>query len=215
MSSTVSVLGHRVERREDPALLTGAAGFMADVVVPGMLHAAFVRSYAAHGVLRDVDLTAAKELPGVVAAYVAADLGLPDIPEWPRAEGPPRPELARPCLARDRVRYVGEPVAVVVARSAADAADALEQVVVDIEPLPAVVDPMAAMEPGAPVLFEAFGSNVVLKLHGVADSRFVKPQKGPSDTLILDITGIGDRVTIEGRVEGAVNGSILLQRFER
>ncbi len=57
--------------------------------------------------------------------------------------------------------------------------------------------------------------NVVLKLHGVADSRFVKPQKGPSDTLILDITGIGDRVTIEGRVEGAVNGSILLQRFER
>ncbi len=218
MSSTVSVLGHRVDRREDPALLTGSAGFMADVVVPGMLHAAFVRSYAAHGVLRDVDLTAAKELPGVVAAYVAADLGLPDIPEWPRAEGPPRPELARPCLARDRVRYVGEPVAVVVARSAADAADALEQVVVDIEPLPAVVDPMAAMEPHAPVLFEAFGSNVVLEvrpddpslggrgvLEGaevVARARFVNNRVAP---VPMEPNGILARPAPDGRLDCLVS----------
>jgi carbon-monoxide dehydrogenase large subunit len=218
VSSTVSVLGHRVDRREDPALLTGSAGFMADVVVPGMLHAAFVRSYAAHGVLRDVDLTAAKELPGVVAAYVAADLGLPDIPEWPRAEGPPRPELARPCLARDRVRYVGEPVAVVVARSAADAADALEQVVVDIEPLPAVVDPMAAMEPGAPVLFEAFGSNVVLEvrpddpslggrgaLEGaevVARARFVNNRVAP---VPMEPNGILARPAPDGRLDCLVS----------
>ena len=218
MSSTVSVLGHRVERREDPALLTGAAGFMADVVVPGMLHAAFVRSYAAHGVLRDVDLTEAKERPGVVAAYVAADLGLPDIPEWPRAEGPPRPELARPCLARDRVRYVGEPVAVVVARTAADAADAVEQVVVDIEPLPAVVDPMAAMEPGAPVLFEAFGSNVVLELHPddpfpgergalegaevVARARFVNNRVAP---VPMEPNGILAQPAPDGRLDCLVS----------
>lgn len=218
MSSTVSVLGHRVERREDPALLTGAAGFMADVVVPGMLHAAFVRSYVAHGVLRHVDVSAAEELPGVVAVYVAADLGLPDIPEWPRAEGPPRPELARPCLARDRVRYVGEPVAVVVARTAADAADAVEQVVVDIDPLPAVVDPMAAMEPGAPVLFEAFGSNVVLEVHPddaalgergalegaevVARARFVNNRVAP---VPMEPNGILARPASDGRLDCLVS----------
>lgn len=179
MPTTVSVLGHRVERREDPPLLTGAAPFLADVVVPGMLHAVFVRSYVAHGILRDVDVSAVKACPGVVGAYTAADLGLPDIPEWPRADGPPRPELARPCLARDRVRYVGDPVAVVVAESATAAVDAAELVVLDIEPLPAVVDPIAAMAPGAPVLFEDFGSNVVLEAH-------LEPEDGRAGEDVLE-----------------------------
>jgi carbon-monoxide dehydrogenase large subunit len=215
MPTTVSVLGHRVERREDPPLLTGEAGFMADIVVPGMLHAVFVRSYAAHGELRGVDVTGAKHCPGVVAAYAAGDLGLPDIPEWPRADGPPRAVLARPCLARHRVRYVGEPVAVVVADSAAAAVDAAEQVVVDIEPLPAVVDPMEAMERSAPVLFEAFGSNVVLEAHlepeggsalagadVVARARFVNNRVAP---VPMEPNGILARPAPGGRLDCLVS----------
>lgn len=221
MFSTVSVLGHRVERREDPALLTGAAEFMADVVVPGMRHAVFVRSYVAHGAVRSVNVTAAQACPGVVAVFTAADLGLPDIPEWPRPEGPARPELARPCLARDRVRYVGEPVAVVVAESMASAVDAAEQVVLEIDPLPAVVDPIAAMEPGAPVLFESFGSNVVLEAHVkaaglasdpledvlegadvVARARFVNNRVAP---VPMEPNGILSRPGPDGRLDCLVS----------
>jgi len=160
--STVSILGHRVQRREDPPLLKGEARFLADVVVDGMLHAAFVRSTVAHGILKELDLGAARNAPDVVAVLGAADLDLPDIPEWPREHAAQRPELARPCLARDRVRFVGEPIAVVVATSAAAAADAAELVVADIEPLEVVVDALAALEPGGPVLFPDVGTNVVL-----------------------------------------------------
>jgi carbon-monoxide dehydrogenase large subunit len=171
--STVSVLGHRVQRREDPPLLTGSADYLADLRVEGMLHAVFVRSTVAHGELRSVDVSDATSQPGVVAAFTAADLSLPDIPEWPRADGPPRPELARPCLARDRVRFVGEAVAVVVAGTAAAAVDAAELVVVDVDPLAVVVDQLAALDADAPQLFPAYGSNVVL-------------EAPPADTGVLD-----------------------------
>jgi carbon-monoxide dehydrogenase large subunit len=162
--STVSILGHRVERREDPPLVTGAARFLADVEARGALCAVFVRSTVAHGVLRSVDVAAALSQPGVVAAFGAADLALPDIPEWPRPDGPPRPELGRPCLARDRVRFVGDPIAVVVAETEAQAVDAAEQVVVDVDPLPVVTDPVAAMADDAPLLFPDIGTNVVLEV---------------------------------------------------
>ena len=158
----MSLLGHRVERREDPPLLTGEVDFLADLHVEGMLHAVFVRSTIAHGELREVAVTAAKAQPGVVAAFTAEDLGLADIPEWQRPDGPARPALARPCLARDRVRFVGEAVAVVVAESLAAATDAAELVVVDADPLPVVVDPLASLEAEAPLLFPAVGTNVVL-----------------------------------------------------
>lgn len=157
----MSILGHRVLRLEDPPLLTGAAPYVADVDVPGVLHAVFVRSSIAHGVLRSVDVTAALGAPGVVAAFTAGDLEVRDIPEWPRPGGPPRPELARPCLARDRVRYVGEAIAVVVAKTLPQAVDACEQVVVEIDPLPVVLDVEEALEDGAPLLFETLGTNVV------------------------------------------------------
>lgn len=161
VTTTVSVLGHRVERREDPPLLDGSAKYVADVTVPGLLHAVFVRSTLAHGALRGVDVAGALECEGVVAAFTCADLALPDIPEWPRAEGPPRPALARPCLARDRVRFVGEAVAVVVAETAAAAQDAAERVVVDVDPLDVVVSPVEALGDSV-LLFPAHGSNVVL-----------------------------------------------------
>jgi carbon-monoxide dehydrogenase large subunit len=141
---TTTVLGHAVQRREDPALLVGDAKYLDDLRVPGLLHAAFVRSPLAHALIA-----------GVEGAYTAGDLGLPDAPAMGNEN------LGRPMLARDRVRFVGEAVAVVVAGSKAEAADAAEQVVVDYEPLPAVTDPIKAMEPDAPVLFPAHGSNVV------------------------------------------------------
>ena len=188
---SVSVLGHRVERREDPPLLTGAAEYLADLHAEGMLHAVFVRSTIAHGELRSVDVSSARVQPGVVEVFCAADLGLGDIPEWPRLDGPPRAELGRPCLAKDRVRFVGEAVAVVVAESVAAAVDAAEHVIVDVDPLPVVVDPLAALEEGAPPLFPAFGSNVVLEapatdedvLEGadvVVRGRFVNQRVAPA-----------------------------------
>ena len=179
---SVSVLGHRVERLEDPPLLTGAARYLADLHPDGLLHAVFVRSAWAHGELRGVDASEARGHPGVVAVFTADDLGLPDIPEWPRAGGPPRPELARPCLARDRVRFVGEAVAVVVAESVAAAVDAAELVVVDADPLPVVVDKLAALEAGSPLLFPALGANVVLEVP-------------PTDTDVLD----GAEVVVRAR----------------
>lgn len=181
-STSVSILGHRVDRREDPPLVTGAAKFVADLAVPDMLYAFFVRSSVAHGELRDVDVSGALDLPGVVAAFSARDLELPDIPEWPRLDGPPRPELGRPCLARDRVRFVGESIAIVVAQSEAQAVDAAEQVVVDIDPLPVVIDPMAALGDDAPILFPELGSNVVL-------------EAPPGDDQVLE----GAEVVVRGR----------------
>ncbi len=160
---STSVLGHRVERREDPALLTGEADYLADLRVEGVLHAVFVRSAAAHGLLRGVEVSAAAARAGVVGVFTASDLELPDLPEWPREDGPPRPELARPCLAKDRVRFVGEAVAVVVADSVAAAADAAELVEVDLDPLPAVIEPLGALEPDAALLFPDLGTNVVLE----------------------------------------------------
>ena len=160
---TVPILGERVERREDPPLLTGEAKFLADLDSTGALHAAFVRSAVPHGIIASIETSAALSAPGVVAVLAAADLDLGDLPEWPRAEGPPRPELGRPCLAGERVRFVGEAVAVVLAESEALAVDAAEQVVVEIEALPAVIDPMAALEPGAPLLFPGIETNVVLE----------------------------------------------------
>src|SRR5262245_26708509 len=123
---TTTVLGHEVRRVEDPALLTGEARFLADLDVNALLHAVFVRSTVAHGLIREVDTAPASEVPGAVAVLTAAELDLP-------AQGAERlGALARPLLATDRVRFVGEPVAVVVADSHEAAFDAAEAVLVDI-----------------------------------------------------------------------------------
>jgi aerobic carbon-monoxide dehydrogenase large subunit len=158
MSGT-TILGHSIDRREDPGLLTGATPFLADLPADGHLHAVFVRSTVAHGSGLSVDVSAAASAPGVVAAFTAGDLDLPPARAFGREE-----HLARPLLAAERVRYVGEPVAVLVAESLAAGVDAAELVVVDVEALPAVVDVLDALDPDAPVLFDEQGSNVVLDL---------------------------------------------------
>ncbi len=161
VTSRQTLLGHEVVRVEDDPLLRGAARFVADLVVPGTCHAVFVRSQVAHGVIEKIDASEATARPGVLGVFSAADLDLPGLGEFPPPPEGPRPALLRPCLASDRVRYVGEPVAVVVAQSLAAAVDAAEQVVVEIAELPAVVDPLAALEVDAPLLFPEHGTNRV------------------------------------------------------
>ncbi len=135
----MSILGSRVLRREDRTLLVGAGSFVDDIRDPllnGALRLAFVRSYFAHGSLVGVDVSDALRMPGVAAVFTGSDVDL----ALPRAGGAGAPkQMARPWLATDRVRFVGEPVAIVVAETAAQAEDAAEAVMVDIEPLPAVV----------------------------------------------------------------------------
>src|SRR5262245_25302658 len=142
---TTQQFGERIKRNEDPKLLTGRALFTDDVHLPGMLHAAFVRSPYAHARINSINTSAALEREGVVAVYTAADLG----DYWRKGpllvSPPPISRLTfndrtQPILARDKVRFVGEPVAVVLAESRYIAEDALDDIIVDYDPLPAVVD---------------------------------------------------------------------------
>jgi aerobic carbon-monoxide dehydrogenase large subunit len=143
--------GAPIKRNEDARLLSGQALFVDDVELPGMLYAAFLRSSVAHARIRSMDVTAARTRPGVVAVYTAADLG----DYW--APGPllvPPPPIAgavfNQCtqvpLAKDKVRHVGEPLAVVLAQSRYIAEDALSDIVLNLDPLPAVVDLEKALD---------------------------------------------------------------------
>jgi len=159
------VLGRPVLRSEDRALLTGAARYLDDVALEGALHGVFVRSPMAHALIRSVDADEARAMPGVVGVFAAGDLGglhMPPVEDSPEV-------FARPLLAIDRVRFVGEPVAVVVAQTRAQATDAADIVAVDYEPLTPVIDPEQALEPGAPILFPSHGSNLAIRVDGVAD----------------------------------------------
>jgi carbon-monoxide dehydrogenase large subunit len=157
---------HGAARTEDGPLLTGQGRFTDDVDAPGQAHAAFVRAPVAHAVLRGVDVTAALARPGVLAAFTGRDLhaaGLGAIPPavaFPGRGG--RPMLAAPIppLAVDRVRHVGEAVAIVVAETAAQAADAAEAVRLDLDPLPAAADVARATVPGAPAIWPEAPDNI-------------------------------------------------------
>ncbi|HEX5094966.1 MAG TPA: xanthine dehydrogenase family protein molybdopterin-binding subunit [Acidimicrobiia bacterium] len=144
---TRTVLGHTVARGEDHALLDGSARYADDLALaPGTCWAVFVRSQDAHAALRAVDTRDALTQPGVLGIFTDADLALPPATAMSRDRAHDRPRLAR-----DRVRFVGEPIAVVVAQSRAQAHDAAELVIVDTEPLPVVVDPLAALPDDAPL----------------------------------------------------------------
>jgi carbon-monoxide dehydrogenase large subunit len=140
-------------------LLRGSDHYVGDIRPPGCLDVAFTRSYLAHGELRGVDVGAARAAPGVVHAAAAGDpagLDLPDVPRPPRGGQPAA--MVRPALATDRVRFAGEAIAVVAATDRYAAADAAELVEVDLTPLPGVLDPVAALEPDAPALFDGCGN---------------------------------------------------------
>jgi carbon-monoxide dehydrogenase large subunit len=154
-------IGASVPRREDPRLLAGRGRFVDDIHLPGMLHAGFVRSTVAHAALTSVDLSATREVPGVAAAYDAADLDLGDIVallDRPPEEFTP---TSMPVLAKDKVRFVGEPVALVVARDPYAVEDGLEAAVVGYDALPAVVGEDTALA-GAVAVHEDAPNNVLL-----------------------------------------------------
>jgi carbon-monoxide dehydrogenase large subunit len=160
----MKLVGSSVRRVEDPRFLRGQAQYVDDVRLPGMLHAAFVRSPHAHAKIVGIDTKRALAVPGVRRVFTGEDtkhlkpLGLPFRPEiFPR-------EVFKqgewPVLARGKVRYVGEPIAVVIAESRYAAEDGAEQVDVDYAPLDPAVDPEAAMKPGGPLVHEELGDNI-------------------------------------------------------
>ncbi|MFN8458490.1 MAG: xanthine dehydrogenase family protein molybdopterin-binding subunit [Anaerolineae bacterium] len=158
--------GQRIKRNEDLRLLTGQALFVDDVELPNMLHVAFYRSSYAHGRINSIDVSAAKERRGVVGVYTAEDLG--DYWQHGPLLVPPPPTIERKIfnertqgpLAKDKVRHAGEPIVMVVAESRYLAEDALADIWVDIDPLPAVVDLEYALSDEAPLLHEDLPSNL-------------------------------------------------------
>lgn len=166
MSSSNALIGNPIERVEDLRFLRGRGQYVDDLHFEGMLHAAVVRSPVAHGRLRSVDAAAARALPGVHAVITAQDVGR-DIPYIPMRLHP-LPELEpfwQPVIAQEKVRFAGEPVALVVATSAAIAEDGADLVEMDIEPLPPVITRSDA-EKGASLLFDQAGTNLVLGYKG-------------------------------------------------
>ncbi|GIU86524.1 MAG: hypothetical protein KatS3mg009_1039 [Acidimicrobiia bacterium] len=158
-------VGARVPRVEDTRLLTGRGTYVDDVTLPGMLHARFVRSPYARAAIRGIDASEALAVPGVRHVFTAADLNPGVREQWHTSVGPQGPETPRPPLAEGEVRFVGDPVALVVAETLAIAHDAAELVVVDYEPLPPVVDYTTAEHADA-LVHESHGSNVIGELSG-------------------------------------------------
>ena len=164
-------VGQPVRRKEDDTLVRGHGKYTDDFNLPGQAYAWIVRSSHAHGVLRGINAEAARAMPGVLGVWTGADLvaagyapftcGLP----LKNRDGSPLLQTNRTALMTDKVRYVGDPVAFVVAQTLAEARDAAEAVEVDIEPLPAVTDPEQAAQPGAPQLYDHIPNNVALDYH--------------------------------------------------
>ncbi len=170
MSATLSSNGHAeaayvgqaMRRKEDPRMLRGRGRYIDDIVVPGMLYAAIVRSPEAHANIVSIDTSAAAARDDVVAVFTAEDLAgdfaIPLVMAW----SPPGVEINTPenwPLKRGQVKHVGDPVAVVVGTDRYSVVDAAEAVVVQYDPLPAVVDPEKALEEGSPLVWEQFGTN--------------------------------------------------------
>ncbi|GAC1335855.1 MAG: xanthine dehydrogenase family protein molybdopterin-binding subunit [Beijerinckiaceae bacterium] len=182
--------GAAVQRLEDPRLLAGRGRYVDDIALPAMLHAAFVRAPVAHARLRAVNVGAARKMPGVAAIYTMADFA-------PIAQGSMLPMAPHPLvkipvtyhpLAVDEVRHVGEAIAIVLAASRQEAEDAAAAIVVDIEDLPAIADPAAALAAGAPQAHAERTSNLLGTLRagfGDADAVFAKADHTLSQTFAI------------------------------
>jgi aerobic carbon-monoxide dehydrogenase large subunit len=162
---TTRYFGERIKRNEDPRLLTGQALYVDDVNLPNMLHAAFLRSPYAHARINSIDVSQALQREGVVAVYTASDLGDywkpgPLLVSPPPVEDIVFNERTQVPLARDKVKFAGEPIAMVLADSRYIAEDALADIQVDYEPLASVVDLELALSPDSPIIHDEIGSNV-------------------------------------------------------
>ncbi len=167
-----AMVGTSIKRREDPRLITGQATYVDDIKLHGMLHMSVLRSPYGHARINSINTEAARKHPGVVAVYTAADLkgvvgpipvAVPLPPHIPNGMG------IRGPLAEGKVRFFGDPVAVVIAHGRFTARDARDLIEVDYEPLPAAIDVEKAMQPGAPLLYEDFGTNVAFGMHPPTD----------------------------------------------
>jgi len=178
-----TLIGESVHRAEDFRFLKGAGSFVDDLKREGMLHAAVLRSPVAHGRIRGIDARAARALPGVHAVVTAKEIG--DVPVIPLrlANLPEFKAYLQPVIAKDKVRYVGEPVAVVVAETHALAEDALEKVELDIERLPALPDRHAAAHDKS-ALFDGVSNRAVryVASFGDAQAAFTKAEYTRKET---------------------------------
>ncbi|MBJ7339727.1 xanthine dehydrogenase family protein molybdopterin-binding subunit [Mycolicibacterium sp.] len=209
---TTRYAGTRVARVEDDRLLTGRGTFVDDVVRPGMLHACFVRSPFARATINGIDASAALALPGVHAVFTAADLN-PDVREaWHAVAGKDMPDTPRPPLAEGEVKFVGDPVALVVAVSRYVAEDAVDLVDVDYEPLPAIADFRTALDSevsvhdaypdnnaggmaGAPPDEEVFASAAHVVSENVYQQMYV-PVPMETRGLVVEWTAAAEELTV-------------------
>ncbi|MBS1253625.1 MAG: Caffeine dehydrogenase subunit alpha [Anaerolineales bacterium] len=184
---TTRYLGKPIKRNEDPQLLTGQAQFVDDVDLPEMLHVAFKRSDYAHARIVSVDVEAAKAMPGVIAVYVAEDLGdywqpSPLLVPPPPAQHVVFNERTAGQLAKDKVRLVGEPIAMVIARSRYLAEDAAETIFVQYEPLDPVMDLEAALAEDSALVHEGVGSNVAA--HVIQEKGSYETARAEADVVV-------------------------------
>ena len=187
---TTRVFGSGIRRREDPRLITGRASYTDDIKLPGLVHAAILRSPHAHASITSIDTSGAEGQPGVIAVYTGADTdgvlnGLPCAWLIPDSD---LKTPDHPAIAKDRVRYVGDAVAVVVAENRYQAEDALEHIEVDYEPLGVVMNPKAAAQDGAPQIHDDVDNNIAFTwalAGGDTDAAFSEADVTVSDTINL------------------------------
>ncbi len=209
---TKKYVGQRMTRTEDPKLLTGQALFVDDVQVPGMLHAAFLRSDYAHARLKSLDVAAARERPGVVAVFTAEDMGAAWRPSPPNVSPPPgMPGVTffsrTPVpLVKDKVRHAGEALALVIAESRYIAEDAVEDIWADLEPLGAVVDLETALDPGATLVHEDLESN--LAAHLIQEKGDYEAARKQADVVVKR------RITIDRGAAGAMENRGIVAHWE-
>jgi carbon-monoxide dehydrogenase large subunit len=157
-----AIFGAKINRREDPRLITGTGSYTNDIVLPNLAYAVFLRSPHAHAKINKINTERAKQFPGVIAIVTGKDIGsqLNPVPcAWPVTGAEVKIPKYYP-IAIDKVRYAGDPVAVIVATSPYEATDALEAIDVEYEPLPAIVGQEDASKPGAPQLYDDVPNNI-------------------------------------------------------
>jgi carbon-monoxide dehydrogenase large subunit len=210
-------VGQPVLRTEDPTLVQGQGRFTDDVSVPGQAYGVVVRSRHAHGVIRGIATDAARAMPGVIAIYTGADLvaagygTLKCIVPFKNRDGSEMKKPPRNPMPTDKVRYVGDPIAFVVADTLLQAKDAAEAVEADIEVLPAVTDPEAAVQPGAPVLYDEAPDNVALDYH-YGDAEQVAAAFAKA-THVTKLKIINSRVVVNAMEPRAAVGAFENGRF--
>jgi carbon-monoxide dehydrogenase large subunit len=193
-------VGQPVRRKEDDTLVRGKGKYTDDFNLPGQAYAWIVRSSHAHGIIRGIDISAAKTMPGVLGVWTGTDLAAAGYGPYTCAlplksrDGTPLLQTNRPALVSDKVRFVGDPVAFVVAQTLAQARDAGEAVMLDIEPLPAVTSAEQAAKPGAPQLYDHIPNNVALDYHLGDAAKVEAAFAGAAHVTKLDI--VNTRVAV-------------------